>query len=77
MSKPVQPVCSKCGSGNVYASATLIWNQMEQFWMIDIPFDVDLNESSFVPSQSGDVTGGNCVPCRDITMFAYIEEKQK
>ena len=72
----MRPVCRKCGSDDVYASATLAWNDMEQFWVIDVPFDVDLNESAFVPSQSGDVTGGNCVPCRDITMFAYIEEKQ-
>jgi len=67
------PVCSKCGSDDVYASATLIWNQMEQFWMIDNPFDVDLKESTFIPSQSGDVTGGNCNNCMNITMFEYRE----
>jgi hypothetical protein len=69
----VTPVCGKCGSSDVYGSAALVWNDIEQIWMIGVPFDVDLAESAFVPSQSGDITGGNCVPCRDITFFEYTE----
>lgn len=68
------PICRKCKSDDVYASATLIWNRMEQCWMIDNPFDVDLDDSAFVPSKTGDITGGNCNACEDITLFDFKEE---
>jgi len=72
MSKTIQPVCSKCGSYDVYGSATLVWNQMEQFWMIDEPFEVDLETSTYEVTGNSQVTSGNCRVCEDITVFDYI-----
>ena len=68
------PVCSKCGSDDVYASATLIWNQMEQFWMIGEPFEVDLETGTYEVTGNNQVASGNCRTCEDITVFDYKED---
>ena len=72
-SPSVTPVCSKCGSSNVYGSATLEWNQQQQEWLIDEPFEVDLDTATYEVTGNNQVTSGNCSTCMDITIFNYIK----
>jgi hypothetical protein len=74
MDEIVTPVCRKCGSSDVYGSAILKWNQQEQFWMIDEPFEVDLETATYAVTGNNQVTSGNCRTCEDITVFDYKEE---
>jgi len=60
----MKPVCGKCGSDDVYGSATLVWDMEKQTWVLSQP---ETDTATIQIAGYFIVTKINCMGCLEVT----------